>query len=81
MQNSIKKVQESMDIKVYMQGPARKKFKAVSVVAIFNRIHPHVSAVFQYFDNIRLNSDLIALCIEQSIVSNNNRFVVILMCF
>lgn len=30
-----------MDIKVYMQGPARKKFKAVSIVAVFNRIHPH----------------------------------------
>jgi hypothetical protein len=62
----MKKVQESMDIKEYMQGPAGKKFKAVSIVAVSNRVHPHESAALQYFDSIRLNSDLIASCIEQS---------------
>nr|TKR66062.1 glycosyl hydrolase family 20 family protein [Populus alba] len=66
LNNSMKKVQESMDIKVYMQGPAGKKFKAVALVAVSNRVHPHASAALQCFDSIRLNSDLTASCIEQS---------------
>ena len=44
VQNSMKKVQASIDIKEYMQGPAGKKFKAVLIVAVSNRVHPRENA-------------------------------------
>jgi hypothetical protein len=53
LQNSIKRVQESIIIKVYMPS--------------WGETYPHVSAVFQFFDSIHLNSDLAVLCVKRSI--------------
>ncbi|KAG6760800.1 hypothetical protein POTOM_033981 [Populus tomentosa] len=52
LQNSIKRVQESINIKVYMSS--------------WGETYPHVTAVFQFFDSIHLNSDLTVMCVKRS---------------